>query len=121
MSTTIYTSTVYRYKGTGGLDITRGTSKDGIIFAPSWAILAPMIARRKAKTEETEAHWLEYCAAYTQEMRTSYRMNFAKWLLVLQCPEVTLLCYCSNPLRCHRTLLAKIFVILGAIYGGERK
>lgn len=52
-------------------------------------------------------------------MRSSYRANRAAWDALLQRERVTLCCYCTDPARCHRVVLARILVRLGATYEGE--
>lgn len=115
----VYTSRV-TYAGADRFDVTRKTgAKAGHPFAPSWAILRPALEARRAG-RETEATWETYSAAYSEEMRRSYRAHRRAWDDLLARPEVTLVCYCTDPARCHRTLLAAILVKLGATYKGER-
>lgn len=63
--------------------------------------------------------WEEYVEAYTREMRRSYRDNVVSWSRLLSKERVVLVCYCKNHERCHRTILARILVKLGAVYAGE--
>jgi uncharacterized protein YeaO (DUF488 family) len=63
--------------------------------------------------------WPEYVERYTQIMRRSYRDNRPVWDMLLQAPRVVLVCYCTDPATCHRTVLARILVRLGASYYGE--
>lgn len=102
------------------LDVTRKSAgRDGIAFAPSWALLGPFLSARRAGAD-TEALWPGYVAAYTAEMRASYRAARGVWERLLARPRVVLLCYCTDPERCHRTLLARdILPTLGATYAGE--
>ena len=67
-----------------------------------------------------EATWALYREAYTMEMRESYRANRPAWDALLARESVTLVCYCTDPERCHRTLLAGILAKLGATDAGER-
>lgn len=125
-------------------DVTRKSGgAEGAIFAPSWAILRPALdARRegqklvrfasnpdlasilldaykaKASTMENEA-WAAYVPAYTNEMRASYRANRPSWEILLARRRVVLVCYCVDPARCHRTLLADILDKRGADVRGE--
>ena len=64
--------------------------------------------------------WALYSAAYASEMRESYRTQRATWDALLARESVTLVCYCTDPARCHRTLLAGILAKLGATVVGER-
>ena len=50
----------------------------------------------------------------------AYRENRERWAALLARPEATLLCFCNDPARCHRTVLARLLVKLGATYCGER-
>ena len=68
-----------------------------------------------------EAAWEKYVPAYTQEMRNSYSRNRDAWNLLLARDRAVLCCYCVNPARCHRTLLAEILGKLGAEVRGELK
>lgn len=67
-----------------------------------------------------EATWALYSAAYLAEMRESYRASRPAWDALRARAEVTLCCYCVDPARCHRTLLAQILAKLGAVNEGER-
>lgn len=119
MSLTVHTARV-SYGGSDRLDVTRkGGNRLGIYFAPSWDLLSPYLAKRKAGTL-TDHDWTAYVAAYTREMRESFLTSRRLWDAVLAMPEVTLVCYCTDPARCHRTVLAEILVKLGATYAGER-
>ncbi len=137
------------YQGADRLDITRKSAgPDGLLFAPSWAILRPAFARLQgakhhrrmvvaeyegcfdeaaerarhaAEAERLEAlAWGEYVPAYTAEMRASWRANRERWDALLARQEVTLVCYCTDAEHCHRRLLASMLVKCGAIYMGER-
>lgn len=76
---------------------------------------------RHAADVVRDATWALYSAAYTAEMRESYRAHRPAWDALLARAEVTLCCYCVDPARCHRTLLAGILAKLGAHVVGERK
>lgn len=109
------------WRGPGALPVTRYIVNDplGLVFAPSKSLLDRALRIRKAKLE-TDETWAEYEAAYTKEMRASYRENRERWDALLAWPEATLLCFCNDPARCHRTVLARLLVKLGATYQGER-
>jgi uncharacterized protein YeaO (DUF488 family) len=100
------------------VNITRKSADSfGIVFAPSWAILGPVLRERKAGRE---FDWSSYVEAYTAEMRRSYTAHGSAWRLMLSRPRTVLTCYCTDPERCHRTILARtILPALGATYGGE--
>lgn len=128
----IYTARI-TYRGADRLDITRkGGDPVGLIFAPSWAILGPALAARKraeamrqagdaAGADAVEqAAWDAYVPAYTVEMRGSCRRCPAAWKALRARQEVTLCCYCTDPARCHRTLLAGFLGRMGAEVLGER-
>ena len=110
----IYTARV-SYRGPDRVDVTR---KGGSPFGPSWPLLQHFLAIRRSG-KETGSVWADYRAAYLQEMRALYRVNPAPFL-ALAARDATLVCYCTDAERCHRTLLADILVKLGAEYGGER-
>jgi len=118
MTLTVHTSRI-TYAGPDRLNVTR-TSGDPT-FAPSWTILRPMLALRRAEGAMSVAYaWPRYAADYTAEMRVSYRLNRPAWNALLARAEVTLLCYCTDPAQCHRTVLAEILGKLGATVRGER-
>lgn len=122
------------YRGVDRLDVTRKSGKEGLFLAPSWAILKPALEARKqadALLDETygldpvarqyaddlEARaWREYVPAYLAEMRESYRKHRAKWESLLARSTVILVCYCTDPVHCHRAILrARILPKLGAV------
>jgi len=101
------------------LDVTRKSGgPTGSAFAPSWRLLAPYLDKRRAGAL-TGADWAEYVERYTEEMRASYRAHPEAWAWLLSRPRIVLTCYCTDPERCHRRVLARILVRLGAEDGGE--
>lgn len=134
MSVTVYTARL-GYRGDDWLDVslqgnmsrkgptTTGSEPQrrglGILFAPSPELLYPYLSKRRWG-RETEGTWREYRAKYTAEMRASFRRYRAAWNVVLELPQVTLLCFCRDPSRCHRTVLGEILAKLGATFNGER-
>lgn len=76
-------------------------------------------AMRRAAETVRDSTWALYREAYTAEMRESYRTRRAAWDALLARDEVTLCCYCTDPERCHRTLLSGILAKLGACNEGE--
>lgn len=135
----VYTARIGVYVGTDALDITRKSGRGvGLALAPTWAILRPALDARTraqallaaplltpyavAEAAQIEADaWATYLPAYLAEMRQSYVVQRDAWNLLLVCPLLTLCCYCTDPERCHRTVLARtILPTLGCTYGGER-
>lgn len=118
MTLLVHTARV-TYSGPDRLDITRKSGDP--TFAPSWSILRPMLALRREQGPVAVAYvWPQYAADYTTEMRASYREHRAAWDALLARDEVTLVCYCTDPMHCHRTVLAEILGKLGATMRGER-
>ncbi len=109
------------YRGADGIDVTRKSAHGlALAFAPSWHILRPILTARR-RHQDIEPLWPGYVERYTDEMRASYRCNFPAWQWLLALPEVTLLCYCTDATRCHRTVLAEILRRgWGAELRGER-
>lgn len=99
------------------LNITRKSGSK--VFAPSWGTLRPILELNQAKLEVPERDWKIYAKAYLEEMSRSYRVNRKDWIALLERERVVLTCYCTNPARCHRTILGKILNRLGAVYYGE--
>lgn len=98
-------------------DITRKSGEKA--FAPSWGTLRPVLEARKENRPLTDLEWQEYARKYLAEMTRSYRVNKAIWEGLLTQERVVFVCYCTDPRRCHRTILAKIFARLGAEDCGE--
>lgn len=143
MSLAVRTARV-TYSGEDRFDVTRGTSKgDGLVFAPSIAILTPGLALLKlgvrlldergrlpgtSRGEDASRDgtlivdhaWALYAAAYRLEMRESYRAHRDAWERLLARESAVLVCFCTDSSRCHRTLLAGMLVALGATYAGEQ-
>jgi len=119
MTLLVYTAQM-RVRCADALDITRMTAgRDGIAFAPSWTILRPALAARRARVRDPE-RWPRYVEAYTAEMRDSYVRNRAAWDALLARKRVVLLCYCAGVPQCHRYVLGHdILPKLGASYEGE--
>jgi len=138
------------YGGEDRLDITRanetmefarrvrdrgmGGGAIGGPFAPSWRIVndakrgfkrAKHLRQRghQQKSDALDAAvWRRYRDEYITEMRWSYaRLHHREWVELLERPRVTLVCYCVNPHRCHRSILANILEQLGAVNHGEVK
>lgn len=108
------------YRGSDGLDVTRKSAgADGLPFAPSWAILSPELDARR-RGEDAAARWPAYVAAYEHEMRESERRDPGAWQRLLGRESVTLLCYCTDPAHCHRSVLARMLGARGARVCGER-
>jgi uncharacterized protein YeaO (DUF488 family) len=90
------------------------------VFAPSASLLALGIVSLRAKNpDQASEAWRYYAERYVREMEISHRDHRVRWEEILTKPRVVLTCYCTNPLRCHRTVLAKILAKLGASYRGE--
>lgn len=102
-------------RGEAGEEPHRGI---GLFFAPSPALLYPYLSKRRSG-QLTDADWAAYSKGYRLEMRTSYRRHHLAWDRLLSWERVVLLCFCTDPERCHRRLLAGILVQLGAIDCGE--
>lgn len=145
----IYTSQIYKggggFKGSGKLDVTVGTAKEGRIFAPDWnMVLEHKQAMKEIKAdiylseEDRKRKMLEangrYSEQYKKMMRESYRKHREIWENVLRGyipgikerqDRVVFCCYCPPSQFCHRKLLAQMFVKLGerigipAVYYGE--
>lgn len=93
--------------------------------------------RRQADALEA-VRWAWYEPRYRAEMRVSYGLSSARWSdferaawengvrpcpdawRALLCrPRVVLECFCTDPDRCHRRLLAQILAKCGAVDRGE--
>lgn len=120
MSLIVHTARI-GYAGRDQLDVTRKSATGhALTFAPSWHLLGPILAARR-RHEPIAELWPAYVRGYTAEMRASYRGNVAAWAWLLARTEVTLLCYCTDAVHCHRRLLAEILTQCGAVDRGERQ
>lgn len=90
----------------------------GRSFAPSPHLLYPFLTKRKSGAL-TDADWARYVERYAAEMRLSYRERRSAWDELLSWERVVLLCFCTDPERCHRRVLAGILAKLGATDCGE--
>jgi hypothetical protein len=119
------------YSGDDRLDITaKSADDDGKAFAPTWKLvnwglkMRQEYKKRKALGDRGAKSfwdwaWKIYAMRYTEQMRTSYAYRRQAWdkLLAREC--VVLVCYCTEPSSCHRTVLAEILETMGARYAGE--
>jgi uncharacterized protein YeaO (DUF488 family) len=113
----IYTARI-SYSGPDRLDVTRA---GGSIFGPSWDLLD---AGRSGEIE-----WVTYVEIYMRQMRWCWQPGDnpaderrraevrQRWLELLRRDRVVLCCYCVNPKRCHRTVLAGLLVKAGEHVG----
>ena len=105
----VYTGTV-RGKYANKLDITVKSGEPA--FAPTWEMV--MDFKNGYTTPQ------QYTEIYKNRMRSSYLVYREKWDELLSRDEVVLVCYCPKGQFCHRHILAKILVKLGAQYLGEK-
>lgn len=97
-------------------DVSRKTG-DGT-FAPSWILLKAYLDIKRSGRDQTEEEWVNYCRRYLREMARSSKIN--DWSPLLTKSRVVLTCYCTDPSRCHRRVLAIILKEkFGAVYHGE--
>lgn len=114
---TIYTSRI-GYKGLDKLDITvKGNDTLGKHFAPTWKMVMDL--------KNGIISWDNYKYQYYSILYNQFDKNPHYFKVIYSKPEITFVCYCSNPERCHRTLLAKFFSDLKltrykSVYKGER-
>ena len=101
----------YRYSGKDRLDITvKGKDPLGSIFAPTWDMVNGL---KSGKISEEE-----YTYQYDKILN---RVKKLTWDYLLVQKKLTLVCFCPLGAFCHRILLAKRLVEMGAIYKGERR
>ena len=112
------------YVGPDRLDISPVTQDPlGQAFAPLPEQLTHL-QRRPPGSPRGEAAWQAFVADYTEAMRASLRASLATpygpWPTLLVQHEVTLVCLCVEPARCHRRVLAGLLGRCGARVEGER-
>lgn len=118
MPLSVWTARLH-YRGSDRLDITRnGRDPVGHVFAPSERLVE--LVKETSYKADSYKSWKTYEREYSIEMGTSYLSYRKVWESVLSRDLVTLVCYCSSPTRCHRSLLAKLLEEQGAVYLGER-
>ena len=121
------------------LDVTRaGRDPVGLVFAPSWALLGdakgfngqpPISGERYAELYIAEMRvswglervrpWSRWTAEERLARARGVTMQRETWDGLLAHDRVVLGCYEVDPTQCHRSLLAGLFVKLGAVYCGE--
>lgn len=104
-------------KDPDAFDVTRKTGN--VVFAPTWRILSPMLKIRREGRRATDEEWRAYARNYFEEMRSSLKSHPEAWKALRARERVVLTCYCTDPPRCHRTLLGKFLEKLGASFHGE--
>jgi len=118
------------YGGADRLDITAKSATVGRAFAPRWPLVRwglDMMERARKKRAQGEAgadafaEWAFnlYSMRYTAQMRLSRDEHPQPWTDLLARQHVVLVCYCTDPNRCHRRVLAHILEGLGAVDAGE--
>lgn len=108
---TLYTSRIGSYKGPDAINITVKSGDKR--FAAFWEDVM--------RFKRGKISWNQYSHIYKDRMRASYKKNRSAWQELLKHQEVTLLCYCPSPERCHRILLVEILQTLGEKVGVEVK
>jgi uncharacterized protein YeaO (DUF488 family) len=101
------------------LDVTRGTGQGlGLTFAPSARLF--LWIKEEAYRGRLRDAWSTFEQKYRTEMTLSREIHPQDWTSLLDRRSVTILCYCDGAgVMCHRSILAKILVELGAVYDGE--
>jgi uncharacterized protein YeaO (DUF488 family) len=62
----------------------------------------------------TPARWEKYARAYRREMRAPEQQRLIALLAALsKTSDFSIGCYCEDPARCHRSLLAELLVAAG--------
>lgn len=109
MTCEILTSRI-SYGGPDRLDVTRATAgPEGIAFAPSKRLLDAADAMP----------FNDYAERYRAELAAQWRTRRFIFENLLRRPRIVLCCYCTDPLFCHRTVLAKALAGAGARLGVE--
>lgn len=119
------------YGGPDRLDVTaKSAGEEGRAFAPRWGLVRwglDMMERAKKKRAlgepgaEAFAEWAWhlYSMRYTAQMRLSFVEQPKAWERLLARRRVVLVCYCTDPERCHRRVLAHLLEQAGAVDAGE--
>lgn len=117
MTLQVYTS-ITAYTGDDKLNVTTFHAFNNDlpwVFAPSFDVHG-----RWHKSKKTPPDWERFVAEYREEMKRSYMEFRPQWDALLGLNEVTLCCYCIEPNKCHRTVLAGLLAKCGARNLGER-
>lgn len=142
MTLHVYTAR-YSIRDDDRLDITRsGAAKwwhkhhcvaPGEFLAPSNDLLWPHRKRDEAIEErwsrgeiddamaeaERTALSKTYTEGYVAELRVCYRVRRWQWDALMSLERICVVCYCPEPVRCHRLIAAHTLEKLGAIHEGE--
>lgn len=114
----VYTARL-TYHGSDRLDISKkGRDPVGSIFAPSTSLVEKV--QKAFRQGGSFDSWRTYDREYQIEMGSSYLTHRAVWDELLSQDSVTLVCYCQDPDKCHRSVLARILAGYGATDMGER-
>jgi uncharacterized protein YeaO (DUF488 family) len=138
MTLQVHTSRI-NYGGPDRLDVTMKTSREavkkgkrspGAPFAPTqrlvyWGKNMLRIAEKKRLNGDRAADafedwaWQTYGQRYHMQMKLSYAKLREAWDELLARDRVVLVCFCVDPARCHRRLLAEYLEKCGALDRGE--
>jgi uncharacterized protein YeaO (DUF488 family) len=98
------------------LDATvRSAAPEDRCLAPTWAMVMAL--------KHGQIDWAEYTRRYTDLLRERWntdaqaRARISEVALTATERDVTLLCFCHEPHRCHRSLLAALLVRVAQAYG----
>jgi uncharacterized protein YeaO (DUF488 family) len=104
----------YGFRGPNRLDVTR---KGGSPLAPSRGLLHAAKGWGLGRAEKAGLGWAVYRERYLEEMAQSQIEHCSYWLEILRRRSIVLVCYCPDPEKCHRSLLAELLVSFGAEAG----
>ncbi len=108
----------YRYPGPYRLDITvKGNDPLGKIFAPTWDLV--MTHKKESTMYNRAVADKNYIEVFHNLMIASLDSDTDLWNEVLALENVVIVCFCPYKAFCHRTLVAKYLVRMGAEYVGE--
>jgi hypothetical protein len=114
------------YRGEDRLDVSPLTCDPlGHVFALPVALENAYLRHRGTRSPEADGAWCGLVTRYTDRMRASLRTSLGApegpWQTLLGRREATLVCFCLDPARCHRSVLAELLTRCGAQLGGERR
>jgi uncharacterized protein YeaO (DUF488 family) len=84
------------------------------VWLPELAASAPLVSWALADPW-TDARWRRYASRYRKEMKEPGPRHLLETLAALSdSTNFSVGCYCVDPTRCHRSLLAELLTVAGA-------
>ena len=103
----------------------RGVPKAELAARDLYDVWVPLLAPsaelvKRAQDAEEERDWARFVRAYRSEMKRPDAARLLDLLAALSHrTDLSVGCYCEDPSRCHRTVLAELLTERGALLAGD--